>query len=129
MLYATPNLELFPQRKERRNKQADFASYHMQYGIRQYHFVWVMKYRYKILYGPIGQEVYNCIQVFAGHAQCEILELNVQSGHINLVAMAPPKVSLSNLMSILKESTAIGIFKQFTHLRKNPYWGNLFWAQ
>ena len=94
----------------------------------QYHFVWAPKYRYKILYGPVGQEVYNCIQVFAGHEECEILELNVQPDHVHLVVMVPPKVSLSNLMGILKGRTAIRIFKQFPHLRKKPYWGNHFWA-
>ena len=31
----------------------------------QYHIVWVPKYRYRVLTGPIGEETYNCIQVFS----------------------------------------------------------------
>ena len=32
----------------------------------QYHIVWVPKYRYRVLRGPVAEEVYKCIQVFSG---------------------------------------------------------------
>jgi len=95
----------------------------------QYHVVWVPKYRYRVLQGPVGQEVYNCIQVFLGHLACEAIELNLQRDHVHLVAMVPPKVSISNLMGALKGRTAIRVFKQFPYLKKKPYWGNHFWAR
>jgi len=82
-----------------------------------------------MLQGPVGQEVYNCIQVFLGHLQCEPIELNVQIDHVHLVAMVPPKVSISNLMGSLKGRTAIRVFKKFPYLKKKPYWGNHFWAR
>ena len=94
----------------------------------QYHFVWVPKYRYRVLQGAIAQEVYKCIQIFSGQKECEVVELNVQEDHVHLIAMVPPKLSISDLMGILKGRTAIRIFKQFSHLRKKPYWGNKFWA-
>jgi len=94
----------------------------------QYHFVWVPKYRYKILQGPVGQEVNNCIQVFSGQKGCEIVELNVRPDHVHLIVMVPPKVSLSDFMGTLKGRTAIRVFKQFPHLKEKPYWGNHFWA-
>lgn len=94
----------------------------------QYHIVWVPKYRYRILQGPVGQEVHNCIQVFSDYKGCEIVEVNVQDDHVHLICMMPPKVSISELMGSLKGRTAIRIFKQFPHLKKKPYWGNHFWA-
>jgi putative transposase len=30
----------------------------------QYHVVWVPKYRYRVLQGPVGKEVYKCLMVF-----------------------------------------------------------------
>ena len=95
----------------------------------QYHIVWVPKYRFRVLTGPIAQEVYECIQVFCGQLGSEVIELNVQPDHVHLLVMNPPKVSLSTLMGILKGRTAIRVFKKFPYLKQRPYWGNHFWAQ
>ncbi len=95
----------------------------------EYHMVWVPKYRYRVLTGPVGKEVNTCIQVFCGQKGCEVVELNVQPEHVHLLVMVPPKVSISDLVGILKGRTAIRIFKQFPHLKNKPYWGNHFWAR
>ena len=95
----------------------------------QYHIVWSPKYRYRVLAGKIGEEIYTCIQVFAGQLGCEIIELNVQKDHVHLVIMVPPKVSISKLMGTLKGRTAIRVFNKYAYLKKKPYWGNHFWAQ
>ncbi len=94
----------------------------------QYHMVWSPKYRYRVLQGAVRQEVYNCIQIFLGQNECEAVELNVQPDHVHLIAFVPPKVSISNLMGIVKGRTAIRVFKQFPYLKNRPYWGNRFWA-
>jgi putative transposase len=49
--------------------------------------------------------------------------------HVHLVVTVTPKVSISELMGFLKGKTAIGIFKQYTHLRRKPYWRNHFWSR
>jgi putative transposase len=95
----------------------------------QYHIVWVPKYRYRVLKGPVAEEVFNCIQVFAGRLGCEVLELNVQSDHVHLLVKIIPKVSISEFMGAIKGRTAIRVFKKFPYLRERPYWGNHFWAQ
>ena len=95
----------------------------------QYHIVWVPKYRYRIMEGPIGQEVNTCIRAFAQRMECEVIELNVQRDHVHLISMVPPKVSISDLLGTLKGRTAIRVFKQFPNLKKKPYWGNHLWAR
>ncbi|MHC1743870.1 MAG: IS200/IS605 family transposase [Syntrophobacteraceae bacterium] len=95
----------------------------------QYHIVWVPKYRFRVLTGPVAQEVYNCIQVFCGQLGSEVIELNVQPDHVHLLVMNPPKVSVSTLMGTVKGRTAIRVFKKFPYLKQRPYWGNHFWAQ
>ena len=57
-----------------------------------------------------------------------MVELNIQPDHVHALLMVPPKVSISDLMGILKSRTAIRVFKQFPHLKQKPYWGNHFWA-
>ncbi|MDD2467953.1 MAG: IS200/IS605 family transposase [Desulfobulbus sp.] len=77
----------------------------------QYHIVWVPKYRYRLLRGPVGEEVHNCIHVFAGRLGCVIFELNVQQDHVHLLVKIPPKVSISEFMGSVKEQTAIRVLK------------------
>jgi len=81
------------------------------------------------LTGPIKEAVEAGIQAICGFAGCEVVELNVQPDHVHLVAMIPPKVSISELLGRLKGQTSMRMFHQFRHLKKKPYWGNHFWAK
>ena len=62
----------------------------------QYHIIWTPKYRYRILSGDLAQDVDNCIRGFSDRLDCEITELNVQADHVHVLAMVPPKVSISD---------------------------------
>ena len=87
----------------------------------QYHLVWVPKYRYRVLKDGVKTEVERCIRLFCGQTKVKIVELNIQPDHIHLIVMIPPKVSVSEMMGILKGRTAIRIFKQFPKLKRKPY--------
>ncbi len=95
----------------------------------QYHIVWVPKYRYRILTGPVAAEVEKCIRGFADRLGAEVVELNIQEDHVHLLAMVPPKVSISDFMGTVKGRSAIRILNKFRHLKRKPYWGNHFWAR
>ena len=95
----------------------------------QYHIVWVPKYRYKILRDQIGSEVSSCIRAFSEQQKAEIVELNVQLDHVHLLAMIPPKVSVSQYVGTVKGRTAIRVFNRFRELKQRRYWGNRFWAR
>ena len=59
----------------------------------QYHIIWVLKYRFRILSGAVGIEVGNCIRAFSEQKGCKIVELNVQTGVYNpkgAYRMPPP---------------------------------------
>ena len=95
----------------------------------QYHIVWVPKYRFRMLTGAVGQEVERCIRAFSEQQQAEIVELNIQFDHVHLLALVPPKISISAYVGTLKGRTAIRVFNKFRHLKHKPYWGNHFWAR
>ena len=94
----------------------------------QYHIVWVPKHRYRILKCSVKEEVIKCIHVFCSMSGCKVEELNVQDDHVHLVLKIPPKVSVSDMMRVLKGRTAIRVFKSFPELKEKPYWGNHFWS-
>ncbi|MCP4605559.1 MAG: IS200/IS605 family transposase [Proteobacteria bacterium] len=95
----------------------------------QYHIVWVPKYRFRILSGQVGEEVSRCIRAFAEQMKSEVIELNVQPDHVHLLALVPPKVSISQYVGTLKGRTAIRVFNKFRNLKNKPYWGNHFWSK
>jgi hypothetical protein len=51
----------------------------------QYHVVWVPKYRFRILTGPVKEAMEAGIQAICGFAGCEIVGLSVQPDHVHLV--------------------------------------------
>jgi len=81
------------------------------------------------LTGAIKTEVERCIRMFGEQLSCEIVELNIQSDHIHMIIMVPPKVSISEAIGTIKGRCAIRIFQKFPILRKKLYWGNHFWTK
>ncbi len=94
-----------------------------------YHIVWVPKYRLRILKGEIKELVESDVRMLCEWKGCEVVGLNIQEDHIHLLVSVPPKVSISNLLGILKGKIAIKLFKSYPQLKKKPYWGNHFWAR
>ena len=94
----------------------------------QYHIVWVPKYRFRILDGPLKLELQKSLHVFCGTLGVEIVEMSIQKDHVHMLVMVPPKVSISELMGTLKGRAAIRMFKNYPDLKTRPYWGNHFWA-
>ena len=95
----------------------------------EYHFVFVPKYRYRILTDLVKTLVEHDIKVISQWKDVEVQELNVQPDHVHLVCSIPPKVSVSEYMGILKGKLAIKLFKSYPELKKKTYWGNHFWAR
>jgi putative transposase len=94
----------------------------------EYHLGWCPKYRYRVLEGKIKEEVEHAIRGQTVQQECEVVELKVQRDHVHLVAMIPPKLSVSNYMGRTKGKTAIRVFSVFRDLRRHKYWGNHFWS-
>ena len=95
----------------------------------QYHIVWVPKYRFRVLKGPVAEEVESCVQMFSDQLGCEIIEMNIQADHVHLLVMVPPKVSVSGFVGTVKGRTAIRVLNKFRKLKEKPYWGNHLWAR
>ena len=93
-----------------------------------YHIVFCPKYRFRILNGIVKDLVESDIRLLCEWKGCEVEELSVQPDHIHMVVSIPPKVSVSELMGVVKGKLAIKLFKSYPQLKKKPYWGNHFWS-
>jgi putative transposase len=94
-----------------------------------YHIVWTPKYRYRILEGEVAKQIEEKIRSVCEWKAVEILEVNVMRDHVHMVVTIPPRLSISEMMGILKGKTAICIFKGHRELKTRTYWGNHFWSR
>ncbi len=94
-----------------------------------YHIVVSTKYRRKVLKAGIGEYLKRkVLQVGKFHPEIEILEVNTHLGHIHLVVSIPPKLSVSQVVNMIKANTGSSMRKKFTFLDK-VYWGvNGIWS-
>jgi len=103
-----------------------FAS-HCSYQIR-YHQVFCVKYRKKLL----NNESYRVKLKEIIHEICErywfeIDEIWTDWDHVHLFVWAPPNLSPSKIMQILKSITAKKMFNAFPDIRKMLWWW-CFWS-
>jgi putative transposase len=94
-----------------------------------YHIVWTPNYRYRILEGEVAKQIKERIGSVCEWMGVEILEVNVMRDHVHRVVTIPPRLSISEIMGILKDKTAICIFKGHGELKTRTYWGNHFWSR
>ena len=93
----------------------------------RYHFVWVPRYRKRVLNGAIATRIEGMIRFAAQIHEWEIYELAIQQDHVHLYLGAQPKWSPSEIMKVLKGGTSNKIRELFPDLDE-IYWGATFWA-
>ncbi|WP_081836280.1 IS200/IS605 family transposase, partial [Pseudothermotoga hypogea] len=67
-----------------------------------YHFVWIPKYRKKILVDSVRQELEKLIFEIAKKHGIEVLSLSVQPDHVHLFVSAPPRLSPAQIANLFK---------------------------
>ena len=99
---------------------------HTKYKI-EYHFVWVTKYRYRMLQGDLATRVRELVRQTCERFEMHILRGVVSKDHVHILVSAPPNISPSDIMRRVKGRVSRKIFEEFPHVRKR-YWGKHFWA-
>ena len=94
----------------------------------KYHFVWVTKYRYKVLHGDIAIRVRDIIREVCMSCEVMILKGVVSKDHIHLFVSCPPTISPSKLAQLMKGKSSFKIQQEFPILKKR-YWGQHIWAR
>jgi putative transposase len=92
----------------------------------KYHFVWITKYRYKILRGRI---TYACqLRQICEAREAVIIRGAVAPDQIHMLLSAPPDVAPAKLVPYLKGRLSRRLQDEFPELRKS-YWGQHLWAR
>ena len=93
----------------------------------QYHIVFIPKYRRKILYGKVKDDVREILKTLCGYKKVEIVGGAVKVDHVHLCVSIPPKLSVSDFMGYLKGKSALMVFDK--HPDMGTKWDRSFWAR
>ena len=93
----------------------------------QYHFVWIPKYRKRVLVGKIKGRINKLFRDCADVNQFEIIEMSIQPDHIHLLLSAKPRYSPAEIMRLIKGGSSRIIRQEFPELEEF-LWGDSFWA-
>lgn len=87
-----------------------------------YHIVWGTKYRNAVLTGAVEDNLKKVLYEIADEKSFEIKHMEIgQDNHIHLLVSAPPKISVTTLVSWLKGTSAFRLFRSNPEL-KARYW-------
>ena len=101
-------------------------SKHAVYDLK-YHFVWIPKYRKKILTAEVAEYVKQVLARIAEEYELHIDTMEVVKDHVHVFLEAPPKLSPARMVQIMKSITAREVFREFPWLKKK-LWGGKLWS-
>ena len=93
----------------------------------QYHIGFIPKYRKKVLYGQMREDVREIIQELCKYKGVEIIWGAVCVDHVHLSVSMPPKLSISSFIGYLKGKSTLMIYDRHPNLQSK--WDKAFWAR
>ena len=83
----------------------------------KYHIVFAPKYRRRIIYGKIKEDIGQILRKLCEWKGVEILEAEACPDHIHMLVSIPPKLSVSSFMGYLKGKSSLMIFDKYSNLK------------
>jgi putative transposase len=94
----------------------------------KYHIVFAPKYRRKIIYGKIKENIGQILRKLCEYKKVEIIEASMCIDHVHMLVEIPPKISVSTFMGYLKGKSSLMIFDRHANL-KYRYGNRHFWCR
>lgn len=92
----------------------------------QYHIVWCVKYRHKIITNQIEKRLKEILNNVAEDNKFKILLMNTDLDHVHLLVECSPQHYIPNIIKALKGVSARLLLKEFPEL-KQRLWGGHLW--
>ena len=93
----------------------------------KYHVVFIPKYRRKVMYGRLREDVREILSTLCKYKKVEIIEGSVCVDHVHMCLSIPPKIRVSEFMGYLKGKSALMIFDR--HPQMGSKHNRHFWAR
>lgn len=92
----------------------------------QYHIVWCVKYRRKVITPAVEQSLRTILEAYAKDNGFRITEFNTDRDHIHMLIEPTPQVYIPDIMKGMKGVSARMIFKLHPELKEKLYNGHLW---
>ena len=83
----------------------------------KYHIVFAPKYRRKIAYGKLKQDIANILSMLCKRKNVKIVEAEICPDHVHMLVELPPNISVSSFMGYLKGKSTLMIFERHANLK------------
>ena len=93
----------------------------------QYHIVWCMKYRHKVITEQIENRLVEIFNKIADDNGFQILECNTDEYHIHLLVNCSPQHYIPDMIKALKGVSARLLMKEYGEELKRKLWGGHLW--
>lgn len=87
----------------------------------QYHIVWCVKYRHKMITDDIEKCLIGILNKIANDNKFQILECNTEKNHIHLLINCSPQHYIPDMIKALKGVSARLLMKEFGEELKKKY--------
>ena len=83
----------------------------------RYHIVFEPKFRRKIVYGELKQDIANILNTLCKRKGVEITEAEICPDHVHMLVGIPPSISVSSFVGYLKGKSTVLIFERHANLK------------
>ena len=94
----------------------------------KYHIVFAPKYRRKVAYGKIKQDIADILSMLCKRKSVKIVEAEICPDHVHMLVEIPPSISVSYFVGYLKGKSTLMIFERHANL-KYKYGNRHFWCR
>lgn len=94
----------------------------------KYHIVFAPKFRRKLAYGKLKQDIANILSVLCKRKSVHIVEAEICPDHVHMLVEIPPSMSVSAFVGYLKGKSTLMIFERHANL-KYKFGNRHFWAE
>lgn len=94
----------------------------------KYHIVFAPKFRRKLAYGKLKQDIANILSVLCKRKSVHIVEAEICPDHVHMLVEIPPSMSVSAFVGYLKGKSTLMIFERHANL-KYKFGNRHFWSE
>jgi len=94
----------------------------------KYHIVFAPKYRRRVIYGQIREDIGKTLRLLCARKEINIIEAECCPDHVHMLVEIPPKYSVSQIVGYLKGKSSLMIFDRHANL-KYKYGNRHFWCR
>ena len=94
----------------------------------KYHIVFAPKFRRKVIFGELKQDIANILSMLCKRKEVHIVEAEICPDHVHMLVEIPPKMSVSDFVGYLKGKSTLMIFERHANL-KYKYGNRHFWCR